>query len=796
MEDRILAALRREPGTAHPLPQLLEWANVPEKKAKEAKRILKALVARGLVEREKGRCYRLSRAGQQIEGVVELDPRGQLLLYPDGPRQTVTPITLLPEAAEQADPGDRVRVELVVRGSQGRHYGRLVDVVSRPRPLHVGVFQRAGAACFVEIEVELPQAPGFGRRRVKNDVIVDAADSKGAKDGQLVQVELLDAARGRPSARMGRVLEILGDPGDRGAELRKLMMEHGLDVEFPPDVLADAGRFGSEPSDEDMRHRRDVRSLPLVTIDSETAKDFDDAVCAVKDGPGYILYVAIADVAHYVRPGSPLDAEARRRGTSTYLTDRAIPMLPEGLSNGLCSLKPHVDRLCMLVEMHMDAGGRVTRTRMEPAVMRSHARLTYTRVAQALDGNPPDQEVQGLLPHLLVLSRVASKLLERRLKRGAIDLDLPEPEVRFDAQGLPVDSVRRPRNDAHRLIEDLMLAANEAVARYFVERDLPCIYRIHEDPDPERLATFTGLLEHLGLKARLSERPRPDEIAHLLESLSTHAFGRPLHGLLLRSLAQARYSAECKGHYGLAAEHYLHFTSPIRRYPDLIVHRLLKQVLAGEVPRAGGESLELVAEGCSTLERRAMVAERSCMDLDRSVIASQHIKEEFDATITGVQGFGLFCSLDEPFIDGLISVQSLPSDYYELDEFGALLLGQNTGRRFMIGDRVRVELLSANISRRQVDLRLVLEGEDAETPEGRAYASGRDRPRGRRDGARGGPGGERGGGRGERGGGKPKTGAKGAAGPKPGSKAGSKKAGGQRPGAKKAGGKKAPRRRR
>ncbi|MCA9550891.1 MAG: ribonuclease R, partial [Myxococcales bacterium] len=732
MEERLLAALRREPGAAHPLPQLLEWANVPEKKGKEAKRILKALVKKGLVEREKGRRYRLSRAGQQIEGVVELDGRGQLLLYPDGPRQTVTPITLLPEAAEQADPGDRVRVELVVRGTEGRHYGRLVETVSRPRPLHVGVFQKAGAACFVEIEVDLPQAPGFGRRKVKNDVIVDVKDSMGAKDGQLVQVELQDAQRGRPSARMGRVVKVIGEPGDRQAELTKLMMEHGLDVEFPEEVMADAARFGTEPSPDDMRHRRDVRALPLVTIDSETAKDFDDAVCAVKDGSGYILYVAIADVAHYVRPGSPLDKEARRRGTSTYLTDRAIPMLPEGLSNGLCSLKPKVDRLCMLVEMHLDATGHVKKTKMEAAVMRSHARLTYTRVAQALDGNPPDEEVQALLPHILVLSRVAAKLLERRLKRGAIDLDLPEPEVRFDDKGIPVDALRRPRNDAHRLIEDLMLAANEAVARYFVERDLPCIFRIHEDPDPERLATFLGLLEHLGLKARLSEKPRPDEIAHLLESLSTHAFGKPLHGLLLRSLAQARYAAECKGHYGLAAEHYLHFTSPIRRYPDLVVHRLLKQVLAGEVPKSGAESLELTAEACSTLERKAMIAERSCMDLDRSVIASQHLHEEFDATITGVQGFGLFCSLDQPFLDGLIAVQSLPSDYYELDEFGAMLVGQNTGRRFMLGDRVRVTLVNANVSRRQVDLRLVLEGEDAETPEGQAYASGRDRIRGRR----------------------------------------------------------------
>lgn len=711
MEERLMGVLRGLPGHAHALDELLDRAKIPAKKAKEAKRALKGLVSRGLVEKERGRRYRLSRAGQELEGNVELDGRGQPVVYPEGPRRLVSPITLLAEDGDAVDAGDRVRVELVVRGRQGKHFARLVEVLERPRQVHIGVFTQTRGATFVEVELPPPDGPRFSRRNPRTDVIVHPDDTMGAEDGDLVQIEIEPPPKGRPSGHLGRVLKVLGKPGERPTEIARLIIEHGLDREFPPDVIEEAEAFGDAPSEADIEGRRDARDLPLVTIDGATAKDFDDAVCALKKGSGYVLYVAIADVSHYVRPGSALDQEAHHRATSTYLTDRAIPMLPEALSNGLCSLNPHVDRLCMLAELSLDPSGRVRKSRFEPAVMRSKARLTYERVAQALDGDPPDDEVRALLPNLLVLSRVASKLLEHRLKRGAIDLDLPEPEIRFEG-GEPVAAVRRPRSDAHRLIEDLMLAANEAVARFFVERDLPAIFRVHEDPDPERLQTFIGLCEHLGLRARLSESPRPGEIAHLVEQLSDHRFGKPLHGLLLRSLAQARYEAECKGHYGLATEHYLHFTSPIRRYPDLVVHRLLKQVIAGGAPKEKVSALEKTAEHCSNREREAMKAERSTLDLDRAVIASKRVGETFDATISGVVGFGLFCSLDDPFVDGLVPVQTLPSDYYELDDFGAMLVGQNTGRRYMVGDAVKVEIVHVDVSKRKVDLRLVRDEEE------------------------------------------------------------------------------------
>ncbi|MEM7677316.1 MAG: VacB/RNase II family 3'-5' exoribonuclease, partial [Myxococcota bacterium] len=405
------------------------------------------------------------------------------------------------------------------------------------------------------------------------------------------------------------------------------------------------------------------------------------------------------------------------RGTSTYLTDRAIPMLPEALSNGLCSLNPNVDRLCVVAELILDDRATVLDTKFYPAVMRSKARLTYEQVAQALEGQP-DATTEPLLPNLLLLAKVASRLLNRRLKRGAIDLDMPEAEVVFDEEGLPIDAIRRPRNDAHRLIEDLMLAANEAVARYFMEREQPSIYRVHEPPDPTKLAMFATVCRTLGLRVRLSDNPKPAELAQLLIELSDHPSGKAMHPLLLRSMSQARYDEEPKGHFGLAAEAYLHFTSPIRRYPDLIVHRLLKQSVAERSRQRGPTELQNIAQQCSERERQAMVAERQSIELDRTLLARARLGQAFRGHITGVQGFGLFVALDHPFIEGLVPVQTLPEDFYEVDEASIRLTGERTGRTFHLGDEVEVTIVAANIARRQVELALV----DDEASTGRRQA--------------------------------------------------------------------------
>jgi ribonuclease R len=702
-QEAILALLQSDPARVYTLPEILKKAGVPPEREKSAKRTLKSLVRSGVLEREQGRRYRLSRAGQQMEGTVFFDQRNRPLFRPEG--QKGVPVALAEEDAGTVEANDRVMARLTSRGKRGKLEAHVVEVLDRPKIAQLGMFRRIAKTTFVELERDTARRGGRLPRSIR-EVLVPPDATMNAEDGQLVEVEIARKGRDHAANATARVVKILGRMGERETEVARLMLEHHLEVAFPKAVADETANLGDVPSEADMRGRRDVRDIPLVTIDSETAKDFDDAVATVRHGAdGYTLYVAVADVSHYVRPNSALDEEAFRRGTSTYLTDRAIPMLPEALSNELCSLKPKVDRLCVVAELTIDRTGHVEKSLFYPAVMRSHARLTYTRVQRALEGEP-DEETKPLLPTLLLSAKVAQLLLAKRLKRGAIDLDLPEPVVSFDENKVPIDVTKRPRNDAHRLIEDLMLAANEAVAKYFVDRNLPTIFRIHEDPDATRLETFRLLLVHLGLPIKLKRHPRPQDMALLLEKLEEHESSRPLHMLLLRSLAQARYDADCKGHYGLAAEAYLHFTSPIRRYPDLVVHRMLKRSIAAQDLALSKLQLQEIAIRCSEAERRAMVAERECMDLDRAYVALEHLGDKLSAIIAGVQAFGLFVAADAPFVEGLIPVASLPDDYYELDDFGAMLKGTNTGRTFMLGQRVEVEVVSVNIARRQVELRL------------------------------------------------------------------------------------------
>lgn len=728
--ERFLEILREAPDRAVGLAELMARAKVPAKREKEAKRVLKGLVRDGVLEREPGRRYRLSRAGQIVEGRVIVDRRGVPTFVADGEPKNAFGVPFLGLAEEGPPPSssqgtfrssaptswslahdDRVRVELVGRGRRPRTYARLLELLERPEQRYVGIFRDVEGAFLVELD-ESPNLFAGQTRRIR-EVLVPPGAAQGAEDGALVEVTFEQTDPTGRSAPIGRVLQVLGRPGERETEVRKLMVEHGLDRPFPPEVLAQADAFSDAPADDDLVGRRDVRHLPLMTIDGETAKDFDDAVAAVRDGQGrYKLYVAIADVSHYVRIGTPLDEEAYRRGTSTYLTDRAIPMLPEKLSNGLCSLNPEVDRLCMLAEMSVASDGRILDAQFSRAVMRSRARLTYTQVARALEGEP-DPVTQKVLPTLMLLSSIASKLLERRLRRGSLDLDLPEPVVEFDAAGDPTTATRRPRNSAHRLIEDLMIATNEAAARYFLERDLDTLFRIHEPPDPEKMASFAKLCLELGIDAKVSERPSPAEVSHLLARLSEHRQGKALHALLLRALSAARYAADNEGHFGLASDAYLHFTSPIRRYPDLVVHRLMKQAIDAARPWYSHGRLSEMGDDCSKAERKAMLAERASMELDRALIAQKHIGERLPGTITGVQTFGLFVATLEPFLEGMVPVQTLPDDFYESDEHNSMLIGRQLGQRFALGDPVEVEIYSVNLGRRQVELRMVADHADA-----------------------------------------------------------------------------------
>ncbi len=724
-EERLLALFREEPDRSFALPELMAKAKLPEKREKELKRVLKGLTRDGALDREPGRRFRLSRAGRTLEGRVIVDRRGAPNFIADGepkhsfgiPFLSATPFEgprgappPLDEAVKALAHGDRVRAEVVQRGSRPRPYARLIELISRPQQRHMGLFREVRGVYLVELDE--PPNPMAGQLHRIREVIIPPGDILGAEDGAVVEVRFERADPSGRSAPVGQVVAVLGRAGERETEMAKLLIEHGLDRSFPPEVIAQAESYGDAPTEDDMAGRRDVRDLPFMTIDGETAKDFDDAVCVLRDGKErYRLLVAIADVSHYVRIGTPLDEEALHRGTSTYLTDRAIPMLPERLSNGLCSLNPEVDRLVMLAEMSIAANGRVMDAQFSRGVIRSKARLTYTQVAAALEGEP-DEATQSVLPTLLLLSSVAAKLLERRLRRGSLDLDLPEPVVEFDAAGDPTTATRRPRNAAHRLIEDLMIACNEAAARYFLERDLGSLFRIHEPPDPDRMANFAKLCLHLGLDAKVSDRPSPAEVSHLLARLSDQPRGASLHTLLLRALAAARYHSENEGHFGLASEAYLHFTSPIRRYPDLVVHRLMKQAIDGARPWYSAGRLRDLGAECSATERKAMIAERASMDLDRALVARRYLGERLPGIITGVQGFGLFIATLEPFLEGMAPVQTLPEDFYEADEFGSTLIGTRRGHRFALGDPVEVEVVNVNLNRRQVELRLLVDHAD------------------------------------------------------------------------------------
>jgi ribonuclease R len=452
---------------------------------------------------------------------------------------------------------------------------------------------------------------------------------------------------------------------------------------------------------EDHEDHENLRHLPFVTIDGETAKDFDDAVYCEATSRGFKLWVAIADVSHYVRPGEPLDLDARERGNSVYFPRRVIPMLPEKLSNGLCSLNPDVERLAMVCEVAVSAQGELGKYRFYPAVFVSHARLTYNRVAAALYEGKPDKQTKALLPQLQALDNVFRALLGARGERGAIDFETVETALEFDDQGKIERIVPVVRNDAHRLIEECMLAANVCASDFLAKKKHPVLYRIHEGPTPEKLAALRAFLASFGLQLGGGEEPSAKDYAQLLAKLKARPDLQLLQTALLRSLQQAVYSPDNVGHFGLAYDHYTHFTSPIRRYPDLAVHRAIKAALAAERYNPG--SWTELGEHCSMTERRADDATRDVVSWLKSYYMRDRVNEEFDGTISAVTGFGVFVALDEVFVEGLVHISELGNDYFRHDAIRHELRGERSGERFRLGDRIRVRLVRVDLEQARLE---------------------------------------------------------------------------------------------
>ena len=661
---------------------------------KQLKRSLQQLVRNGQIHERRGR-YRLAGPPRpSISGTLSLAEAGYGFVRPDDPAQEdlFIPAARLGSAMD----GDRVQAQQRSAVGDRRPYGVIRTIEERAHRRLVGFYQQRGRRG--EVWPLNRKLPGPIRVRAAQQI----------PKGHVVEVEIREYPQGERPA-FGEIGEVLGAADNPQVDIETVIRSHELPRHFSAAAReqADTLETGIDPAERDKRI--DLSELPLVTIDSETARDFDDAVALRKEEDGSLrLWVAIADVAHYVTAGSPLDKDARERGTSVYFPGFCLPMLPAALSTGICSLNPDAERLAMVAELLFSSDGSRRGAEFYPAVMRSRARLTYTEVAACLDA--PDR--CGLAPELsaqlCAMGELAAALGEQRRARGSLDLDLPEVEVLLDESGAPYDLVRSERTRAHRLIEEFMLAANEAVAAYLDERGWGLLYRIHEAPDPDKLADLQQLAAECGLGLVLGKHPQR-ALQQLLADSAATPEARLLHQEVLRSLKLARYAPHNSGHFGLAAERYCHFTSPIRRYPDLLVHRVLKMALAGRPPDQGPSERRLLRLGrdCSTKERRAMQAERDLIELRRCQIMQERIGEEFSGTVSSVAEFGFFVELDAVFVEGLVHLRTLEDDFYHFAPTTRSLVGERTRRTFRVGMRVRVRLIRVELWRRRIDFALV-----------------------------------------------------------------------------------------
>jgi ribonuclease R len=637
-----------------------------------------------------------------VTGVVTGHRDGYGFVTPDAGGDD---IYLPPREMREAMHGDKVAVRIARTDERGRAEGKLVEVLARNTREIVGRFVRESGIGFV-----IPD-----NRRFSQSVAVPPAGAKGVKPGDIVVVELTEPPS-RDTQPIGRVIENLGEGGAPGIETEIAMRAHGLPFRWPDEALAEAEAWGDRVRPSAKRDREDLRELPLVTIDGADAKDFDDAVWCEPHGSGWRVIVAIADVSAYVSPAGALDAEARERGTSVYFPRKVIPMLPENLSNGLCSLNPGVDRLCMVCDMRVTSAGKVGEARFYEGLMRSAARLTYDEVAGILvEGDVELRRRHAkLLPQLEHLHAVWRVLARARERRGAVDFDLPEVSMVFDPKGHVARVEPRHRNDAHRIIEECMIAANVEAARFLEKHKIPALYRVHAPPEEDRLGSLKEFLGAFGLSLPTRERLEPKHLSALVREVAGRPDADLIETVILRSMSAAAYQPENIGHFGLALERYAHFTSPIRRYPDLLVHRAIRHILRGGQPADfahGKQEMEVLGRHCSATERRADEATREAMDWLKCEFMLERVGEEFDVLVTGVVDFGLFVQIPEFQIDGLVHISSLGGDYYQRDQVHQRLIGEHTGRVFRLSDQLRVRLLRVSMEDRKIDFELADEPE-------------------------------------------------------------------------------------
>ncbi len=676
------------------------------------------------------------------EGYLPVDSdnlvRGRIIAHPDGfgflvPDEGGGDLYMNPREMRALLHGDRIVARVTGIDRRGRREGAIADVLERANTTVVGRLVAESGVTVLQPD----------NKRITQDVLIPNEYLGEGRDGQIAVAEIIDQPTYRRQP-VGRVVRVLGDRMAAGMEVDVAINSHGIPSEWPEAVEQETAAMADTVADADRKGRKDLRKLPLVTIDGADAKDLDDAVYCEPKRNGWRLVVAIADVAAYVQPESPLDTEAERRGTSVYFPNRVVPMLPEKLSNGLCSINPDVDRLCLAADLRIDNEGQIQRMRFVEGVMRSHARLTYDEVADILFNGDEQARARrrSLVPHLENLNGLFRTLLQARRRRGAIEFDSTETEIHFNDAGR-IDSIEPyERGDAHRIIEECMVTANVAAARFLQKYKMPGLYRVHKGPEGDQIDELRTFLAERGLRLGGGAEPGPMDFSKVLEEAS----GRPdrylIETVLLRSMQRAVYQPDCTGHFGLGLDEYAHFTSPIRRYPDLLVHRAIKHRVNGGRPRSypyGHEDMVRFGDHCSLTERRADEATRDVEAVLKCEYMEDHVGSEFDGLITGVTSFGAFVVLNKMFAEGLVHVTSLPRDYYHFDPVGHSLTGERSGRVYRPGDPMRVRVTRVNIDDRKIDFEPVSEpgagggGPAKKKKSGRRGGdggAGRDGPRG------------------------------------------------------------------
>ncbi len=698
--ENLIRLIQKKAGRPLKFSELMKALNVPETQRREFRGQIKEMVEEGALVKLKGGRYGLPDEMNLVSGMLKGHPDGYGFLLTDVKEPD---LYIGRKQMNGAMHQDKVLVRVEAgKSSWGKPEGRVIRILQRAHTTLVGVFEPLGRDGWVIPSDE----------NVFHDIFIPGKLKNGAKPGQIVVVEITDyPTRHQPPA--GKVLEVLGKADDPRVELRSIFHKFGVHQDFPPDALEEARRFSPEPIGDEGDNRRDLTGWLTFTIDGERAKDFDDAVSLEVEGPVWRLGVHIADVSHYVTEDSALDKEAFDRGTSIYYPDGVVPMLPVELSNEVCSLKPREKRLTLTALMEFTKAGELTHFEIFPSVIKSRHRFTYTQVWDLLNNGDTENEFPDALPVLTNMHRLSRTLRKKRFEEGSVEFDIPEAEVQMNPDHSVEAIVVADRNPAHQLVEEFMLAANRVVASYLTERKVPAVHRIHEIPDPDKIAVFQEFLESQGHRLPSVKKLASKSLHNLLQKVKERPEARAINTLMLRAMKKAIYSEQPLGHFALGFEHYTHFTSPIRRYPDLAIHRLLKYILkkkkltGKECSRLRQMAAEVGAQSTDR-EIKAQGIEREVNDLRRAQYMADKVGHVYDGIISGVTAFGFFVQLNDVFVEGLVRVSNLQDDYYLFYEHEYKLKGQHRNRTFRIGDKVRVRVAEVDLPRRRIDLVLAL----------------------------------------------------------------------------------------